>query len=118
MTLKFNAATRINRNKMQKIVIEMFKSVDVNNEVFGEEAGIQEPVMVWSYKSNGKKQSSGEGIRILTMGKSFVVSSRARLFFSGEYWKTSIKEDRIAKKLKMRTCGKIGKLEIVIIGFS
>jgi hypothetical protein len=55
MTLKRNAAKRLNRSKMQKIVIEMFKSVDVNNEVFREEAGIQEPVMVWSCKSNGKK---------------------------------------------------------------
>ena len=32
MTLQFNAATRINRNKMHKIVIEMFKNVDINNE--------------------------------------------------------------------------------------
>lgn len=39
---------------MQIIVIEMFKSVDVNNEVFREEAGIHEPVMVWSCRSNGK----------------------------------------------------------------
>jgi hypothetical protein len=49
---------------MHKIVIEMFKSVDINNEVFRGEAAIQYPVMVWPCKSNGKEQSSGEGIRI------------------------------------------------------
>jgi len=38
------------------------------------------------------------------MGKSIVVSSRARFFFSGGY-------------LKMRTCGKVGKLEIVFNWF-
>jgi hypothetical protein len=40
---------------MHKIVIEMFKSVGINNEVFREEAGNQERVMVWPCKINGKK---------------------------------------------------------------
>jgi hypothetical protein len=56
MTLQFNAATRIDRSKLHKIVIEMFKSIEMNNDVFREEAGIQEPVMVWRCKSNGKNK--------------------------------------------------------------
>jgi hypothetical protein len=60
MTLQFNTATRINRSKMHKIVIEMFKNVDINNEVFREEAGIREPVMDWPCRSNGKNKVKGK----------------------------------------------------------
>jgi hypothetical protein len=60
MTLKFNAASRISKSKVHKIVIEMFKNVDINNEVFREEDEIQESLMVWPYKSNGKNNVQGK----------------------------------------------------------
>jgi hypothetical protein len=81
MTITFIGATRINRSKMHQIVIEMFNSVDINNEVFREEAGNQEPVMVWPSKSNRKNKIQGNAYKILKMGKSFMVLSRACFFF-------------------------------------
>jgi hypothetical protein len=86
MTLKFNAAIRFIRRKMHKIAIEMCKSVDITNEVFRKEAVNQEPVMVWPCKSNGnknkkQKQKIRGRHRNLKMVKSFVASSRSRLFF-------------------------------------
>jgi hypothetical protein len=36
MALQLNAPTRINKSKMHKTIIEMFKAIDINNEVFRE----------------------------------------------------------------------------------
>jgi len=82
---------------------------------FREEAGIQDPVMFWPCKSNEKK-IRGRHQNLNNWGK-FCCITQSKVIFSAGYWKTSIKEDRIAKKLKMRTCGKIAKFEIVLYWF-
>jgi hypothetical protein len=81
MMLKLIGATRINRSKMHKIVIEMFKIVDINNEVFREE--LETKSLYWSghVKVMEKKQGTGECIQILKLGKSFMVLSSERFFF-------------------------------------
>jgi hypothetical protein len=40
-----------------------------------------------------------------------------KVIFSAGYWKTLIKGEKIAKKLKMIACAKIGKLEMVFYYF-
>jgi hypothetical protein len=49
----------------------------------------------------------------LKNGKNFCGIIQSKVIFAAGDWKTSIKGERIAKKLKMRACGKIGKLEMV-----